>query len=125
MSAHDKMQFALSKAQLIILQWLHKSLNIRKRTFEHMHPAKIQISLRIRAGWSESSLGAVWIAMDAKFLHADKEDSADCADVQVDFEFLLGAHVRRLVFSCYGEWFIKNTVLNVINKKKRMSLDWQ
>ena len=24
--------------------------------------------------WSESSLGAFWIAMDAKFLHANNED---------------------------------------------------
>ena len=35
------------------------SHNIRKRTFGHMRPAKIQISLRIRAVWSESSLGAL------------------------------------------------------------------
>ena len=40
-----------------------------------MRPAKIQISLRIRAVWSESSLGAFWIAKDAKFLPADNEDS--------------------------------------------------
>ena len=50
--------------------------NVRKRTFGHMRPAKIQISLRIRAVWSESPLGAYWIAKDAKFLHADNEDSA-------------------------------------------------
>ena len=46
------------------------SHNIRKRTFGHMRPAKIQISLHIRAVWSESSLGAFWIAKDAKFLYA-------------------------------------------------------
>ena len=43
--------------------------NVRKRTFGHVRLAKIQISLRICAVWLESSLG------DAKFLHADIEDS--------------------------------------------------
>ena len=45
--------------------------NVRKRTFEHVRPVKIQIRLRIRAVWSETSLGAFWIANDAKFLHAE------------------------------------------------------
>ena len=35
------------------------SRNVRKRTFGHVRPAKIQISLRIRAVWSESSLAAI------------------------------------------------------------------
>ena len=35
----------------------------------------IQISLRIRIAWSESSLGAPWLAKDAKFLHANNEDA--------------------------------------------------
>ena len=51
------------------------SRNVKQRTWEHVRPAKIQISLRIRAGWSESSQGAFWIAKDAKSLHADNEDS--------------------------------------------------
>ena len=33
----------------------------------HVRPAKIQISLHIRAGWSESSLGAFGIAKHAEF----------------------------------------------------------
>ena len=52
-----------------------------------MRPAKIQISLRIRAGWSESSLGIFWIAKVAKFLQADNEDWSDCADAQADLSF--------------------------------------
>ena len=44
-----------------------------------VRPAKIQISLRIRAVWSESSLGAFWLAKDGKFLHADNEDSDQTA----------------------------------------------
>ena len=33
---------------------------------------------------SKPSLGTFWIAKDAKFLHADKEDWLDCVDVQAD-----------------------------------------
>ena len=39
--------------------------NVRKPTFWHMRPVKIQISLRIRADWSESSLGVFCIVKDA------------------------------------------------------------
>ena len=48
-----------------------------------MRPAKIQISLRIRAVWSESSLGSFWIAKDKKkkkkYIYADNEDSDQTA----------------------------------------------
>ena len=40
-----------------------------------MRPAKTQISLSICPVWSESSLGAQWVAKDPSFLHADSEDS--------------------------------------------------
>ena len=46
-----------------------------KRTLEHMRTVKIQISLRMRVVWLESSLSAFWIAKDAKFLQAENEDS--------------------------------------------------
>ena len=55
------------------------SRNIMKRTFGHVRPVKILIRLRMRAVWSESSLGASWIAKGAKFLHADNEDSDQTA----------------------------------------------
>ena len=65
--------------------WQYQSRNVRKRTFGHVHPVKIQISLRIRAVWSECSLGAFWIAIGAKFLRADNEDSGHTArDAQTD-----------------------------------------
>ena len=44
------------------------SYNVRERIFGHVRPAKIQISLSIRAGWSESSRGILWIAKHAKYL---------------------------------------------------------
>ena len=49
--------------------------NVRNRTFGHVCQTKIQISLRIRAVWSDSSLGTFWITNEAKFLHVDNEDS--------------------------------------------------
>ena len=53
----------------------HMSRHVRKCALWHVRPAKIQISLHIYAGWSESSLGTFWLVIDAKFLHADNEDS--------------------------------------------------
>ena len=47
-----------------------------------MRPAKIQISLRIRAFWSESSLGAFWIARDTMFVHADNKDTDQIARIR-------------------------------------------
>ena len=44
-----------------------------------VRPAKIQISLRIRAVWSESSLGAFSIDKGTKFLHADYDNSDQTA----------------------------------------------
>ena len=49
---------------------LREMRHARKRTFGHMHPAKIQIR--------ESSLAAFWIAKHPKF-HADNEDSDQTA----------------------------------------------
>ena len=44
-----------------------------------MHPVKIQISLRIRAVWLESSLGTFWTAKDAKFLRHAGNKNSDCS----------------------------------------------
>ena len=65
----------------------------KKDTFGYALSAKIQISLRIRAVWSEPSLGAIRIAKDARFLHADNEDSDQAVRMS------LCAHDRRYVFS--------------------------
>ena len=47
-----------SKILLWLQVWYEMNHNIRKRTLVNMSPLKIQISLRIRAVWSESSIGA-------------------------------------------------------------------
>ena len=53
------------------LIWTATSENV----ISHVHPLKVLIRLRVRAVWSESFLGAFWIAKDAKFLHAYNENS--------------------------------------------------
>ena len=45
----------------------------------HVRPAKTQISLRVRAVWSESSLSALWIANEPEPLQVESEDSAETA----------------------------------------------
>ena len=64
----------------------YMSFDVRERTFGHVRTAKIQIRLRFRAVWSESSLDAFWIAKDVKFLHAYNEDSDQlCACAGLSF----------------------------------------
>ena len=71
-----------------------------KRTFGHVLPAKIQIRLRIRAVWSESSLGTKLDSQGGKvlFFHADNEDWLDCANAQADLSHHSG-HMLEGTFS--------------------------
>ena len=66
----------------------------------HVRPAKTRISLGICPGWSESSLGAQWVAKDPSFLHADSEDSDQTGRIWVfagrTYHFV-GFAVRRLI----------------------------
>ena len=57
-----------------------------------MAPSEIQITLRISAVWSESSLGAFWIAKDANLLHADNNDIDQAT------------RMRRLFWVFFGLW---------------------
>ena len=69
---------------------LYHQLSFKVCHFGYLRPAKIQISLRIRAVWSESSLAAFRIAKAAKFLHAHNED------------FDQTARTRRLIWVFVG-----------------------
>ena len=53
--------------------------NVKQRTYGHVRPAKIKISLGIRVISSESSLGAFRIAKFARLFHADNENSNQTA----------------------------------------------
>ena len=48
--------------------------NMRKSTFGHVRPAKVQTRLRVRGARPESFLGAFMITKDSKFLHAENDD---------------------------------------------------
>ena len=62
-----------------IFVWDTLSCKNRNRNLRHVHPVMVQISLHIWAVWSESSLGAFWIAHDVKFPHVDNKDSDQTA----------------------------------------------
>ena len=93
-------------------------------------PAKLQISLRICAGWSESSLGDFWIATDATFLHADNKVSScgHSCGCTCWSESTLGAHVRWYVFSHWGSfvffrlriyWTYRKSLLVILPGRRR------
>ena len=79
----------------------YKSRHVRKRTFGHMRPAKIQIILHIDAVGSKSSLCVFGIAKDAKFLHADVKDSDQTAHMPKD-SILYCRKERMLKISKYN-----------------------
>ena len=68
-------------------------LNVRKRILKHVGPAKIQISLRDHALFVYS-LSPRWIEKDAKFLHANNEDSDQNARMNLPW-----AHMTEITFS--------------------------
>ena len=79
---------------------LHKtemSRNVRNHAFGHGHLEKIQISLRVRAFCLES-LGAFWLAKDAKFLHADNEDSNQTARMRSLVWVFVGRTCQKMFF---------------------------
>ena len=75
------------------------SRNVLKRTFGYVRPAKIHISLRIWTVWSESSMGAFWIAKDATFFHADNKDCNQTARMSRLIWVFAARNVWRYVFS--------------------------
>ena len=82
---------------------------VRKYTFGHVRPANIQISLHIRVVWSESSLGAFWIAIDAKFLNADDEDSNQTARMRSLIWVFVGRtcqKVRFITLRLVSYWYV-------------------
>ena len=57
-----------------------------KGTSWHMRPSETQISLPVRAVWSESSMGALWVAKGPTFLRAEVILWSECADVRTSFK---------------------------------------
>ena len=82
---------------------LYKSPNVTK--LGYVRPTKIQLSLCISTVWSESSLSAFWILKDTRFPHPINEDSDQISQPRW-FEYSMGAHVRRYLFSCWGSYCV-------------------
>ena len=74
------------------------SPTVRKHISGNGRPVKIQISLCIRAVWSESSLGALWIAKNTNFLHADNEDSDQTARMRRLIWVFIGRTCKKVHF---------------------------
>ena len=70
--------------------------NARNRAFLHVCPTKPQISLRMRAVWSESSLSAVGNFAFLAIQNASNEDSDQTAR--------MSAYVRRYVSGRNGSY---------------------
>ena len=95
---------AYIKGNTILKTFCKMSLKVRKRTFWHMRPANSQISLRMLAVWSESSLSA-W--RNVAFLVIQKAPSEDSGQT---------ARMRRLIWIFAGRTFPKLSFLRVILK---------
>ena len=67
-----------------------------------VRPAHIQIRLRIRAVWSESSLGASRITKGAKSLHAANENSNKNVPAQRPIWVFVGRTSQKVRFLRYG-----------------------
>ena len=93
----------------------------RKRTFGHVRPAKIQLRLRTRAVWSESSLGVFLIAKDAKFLHVDNEDSNQIARMRKLFLVFIVRTCQKVRFS-YGAGHMQTEHARIRLRRSQPSL---
>ena len=102
---------------IIIDQWAtalwegrQMSRKFRRRTFEYVHQAKFQISLRFHADKRRLIsifTGSIWISKYGKFPHMDNEELYTRANLNLR----LGTPVRRYVFSRCGS----NTSRKVIS----------
>ena len=70
----------------------------RKMYLRYVRPAKIQIRLRFRAVWSESSLGVFWITKDVKSLLVDNEDTDQTARVCRLIPVFVGRTYQKVCF---------------------------
>ena len=93
------------------------SRNERKRDFGHVRLAKIRISLCIRAIWSESSLGAFWVAKDASSLHVDKKDWSDSVDAQAGLR-------HRLTYMYKSEGTFSHVLVHITVKMFQTDIDF-
>ena len=85
---------------------------VRNRSFGHMLPAKIQISLCIHAVWSNSSPGTFWLGMDRVSICEQGKVWPDYANAQAILT-LRWAHEFICTFFCC--FFLEITAQMMIN----------
>ena len=112
----DVLPCACPVLRQLLLHWESKmileiSCMVRKCVFEHVHAAKIHISLHICAVWSEFSLGAFWIPKDAKFR------TLYYISFWPKFCFLLSCFLKYSV-----EWQTVQTVIRLLLKQSDLGL---
>ena len=95
------------------------SRSVRKLTFRHVSPVKIQVSLHNQTCWLESSLGTFLIAKDVKFLHVDNKD---CLDGQTDLNLCSDAYARRYIFSHSAQGPVVQSVISLTSSLRVISL---
>ena len=104
--------FTLTCTYNVYLMFPNMSSTLREQPCGHVHPAKIQISLRIRIVWSELSLGAFMIAKNASFLRKDTLIRlGGCASL---FQYPFGAHVRGTLSFVAVQVFVNCTLCSQI-----------
>ena len=93
---------------------LYNGMLDRKRTFVHLRPTKMQISLRVRTVWSESSQHAFCIVKDAKFLQANNEYSNQTARMRRLVWVFVGRTCQkvRCLPRCYSNYSKNSGMLN-------------
>ena len=96
------------------------SRDVWKRTFKNVRPAKIQISLRIRAVWSESSPCAFWTAKDVDNGYLDPTARMR----RLIWVFVGGSHVRTYVLLRYGSYILFCTIFLLIVLKEHVWNDY-
>ena len=89
--------------------WIYH--DVRNPTFGRVRPAKIQISLRILAVWSEFSLDAFWLAKDTKFLLADNEGSDQTARMRRLIWIFVGRTRKKLLFALYNCSYLTDMII--------------
>ena len=97
------------------------SRNVRKCTFRHVRQATIQISLRIRAVWFESSLYTLRKFVSLIMQNAISDDSDQTARMRRLIWIFAGHHMPKGTFRdvpAYLDslWYITNVAINMNNK---------
>ena len=64
------------------INWLKMSRDTAFTTKLHVRPTMTQVSLRIRAVWSEFSQGTLWVVKDPELSQAGSEDSVQTAPMR-------------------------------------------